>query len=88
MNGLANAGPPGGLTADVPNGLRPNRLVSPTWLWTGKPPAVPSLPRAVVGPKLFQQFRGERHVPILAALALADAHHHALLVDVLRPEVA
>ena len=36
-----------------------------------------------LGAKLVEQLRTERDLPILAAFTLADADHHAFLVDVL-----
>ena len=88
VDGLGDAGPPGGFPAGVPDGFLRDRLVGASRLQTRKEPAVASLHGAIVGPELVEQFRAERHLAVFAAFALADADHHALLVDVLGPEVA
>src|SRR5215475_6884576 len=88
MDGFGNAGSLCGLAAEVPDGLRCNRLVRKAYQQAGEQPTVSPLYRAVVDPKLFQQFRAERHLPVFAALALTNAEYHALLVDVLGTEMA
>jgi len=88
MDSLGNASPPGHSPAGAPHGLRSDRLVRTAYQQAGKQPAVFPLHRAVVGPKLVQQLRTERHLKVFTARALTNADHHAFLVDVSGTEVA
>src|SRR6516164_9561200 len=87
VDGLGDAGTPGGLAAGVPDDFIRDRLVGADRLQAGEQPAVAPSQRAVVGSQLLAQFRAERHLAVFAAFALTDADHHTLFVDVPGPEM-
>ena len=71
-----------GFGADVPDGLVGEVLVVTALCDpAGKQPGL-RLPPPLVLAECVEQLRGQRHIAILAALALADVNDHALAIDV------
>src|SRR5215470_1635571 len=88
MDGFGDSCPTAGFPADMPDRFIRNRLVPTAHLEAREQPAVLSFQGPIIRAKLVEQLRTERNLPILAAFALADADHHAFLVDVLGTQTA
>src|ERR1700693_2748695 len=81
-NAFLEASVAGGFSADIPDGLVGEVLVTALFDPGGKKPGLWFLP-APVFTERFQQLRTHRYVAIFAALALANVNDHALAVYVL-----
>ena len=78
---LLDARVPGRIVADMPDGFVGQVLAVRSGL-TGKQPRFRLLPSPVFTER-FEEPRTERHIAILAALALVNMDDHALTIDVL-----
>jgi len=71
--------------AGIPDSLGGEMIIATRGSPTGKKPGLWFLPPPVLA-QCFQQLRAQRHVAVLAALALADVNDHALAVDILHAQ--
>src|SRR5438132_3470669 len=88
VDGFGDACSTASLPADMPDRFIRIRLVPTAPLQAREQPPVLSFQGAVIGAKLVEQLWTERNLSILAAFALADADHHAFLIDVLWTQTA
>ncbi len=79
---FGDAGPLGGLLAGFPRHLRGDgNIGAPVLHGAGKQIGLGFHPTPIDA-KCLQQLRAQRHIAVVAALALTDVHHHALAIDV------